>query len=522
MGNIVRNMVFQNNNNNDDDLNEDYSNYNYNHRPLRNEEHRILEHPDGPPIPMEMMNHNHDMNHHNVNNHNNNHNPNHNLLQDLDGWLESNGLRSMDDVLPDDDRMTSSYNNHQDECRRIQEEEQYAQSVHQKVFYNDIIKEQKERQHKKTMIQSLHDKTMDIRTSQNEMIYNIPLQNMANVCDTIFTMVQNKSLWLDHGYSNDNDKNQKKNDGDQKSTLSSSLSSTSFLQLSLESYTKSTVQEFVNICLSYHSDDDDYDDEGDGEDKNIVKAGDENTISVNPVVVSKSSSSSSSVSSTMSRVLQQITDDAIRLDCCRIGHYLLATPIVDTIIQDVFIPNIDTNNCFTLYKLADELNLTSSTLLQRTLWHMIHTIGEYSNQNNDGDDTDGDNTDNDMYSQELNERLRIMKRALESSVHGGSGPQRLYFTSMEEYLSIFAERVQYYRERLHEAKESQKQKEQQQEESSVFTIRGRVVSSSYKDAEKKILKQEQRVRTLEIAYAEQKALFRSSNSNTSKRNGQNT
>ncbi len=459
-------------------------------------------------------------------------NPNRDLIQDLDGWLESNGLRSIDDVLGEESNQISGSVIQNEECRRLQEEERYAQSIHRQAFHQELLREQKERDEKKEIIRSLHDKTMDIRTRHDEMIYHIPMHSMAQVCDTIYTMVQNKSLW--DANTEDDVKN-------------------SFLQLSLELYSKATVQEFVNLCLSYHHDSDDYEDENEHDNINMTNTivGHENStkndtnksngtddqsdhqtksgISADcgsEAIKSPPSKSSSSIRT----MLHKMTDDAIILDCCRIGHYFMATPIVDAIIQELLIPNIDTQNCFTLYRLAEELNLTHSTLLQRTLSHMIQTIGEYSDDGDDGDDDNNNNDsdqeekewNNDRYRQELNERLRTMKRALESSVHndvgGGGGSPQLFFASVEEYLSIFAERVQYYRERLQEAKEYQKQQQEQQPSSSFFTIRGRVISSSYRDAEQKIKKQEQRVRTLEIAYAEQRAIFRSS-SNSSNRSG---
>ena len=448
-----------------------------------------------------------------------NENPNRNLIQDLDGWLESNGLRSIDDVLGEESNQVSGRTIQNEEYRRIQEEERYAQSIHRQAFHQELLREQKERDEKKEVIRSLRDKTMNIRTHHDEVIYHVPLQSMAQVCDTIYTMVQNKSLW-DANTEHD-DKN-------------------SFLQLSLELYSKATVREFVNLCLSYNSNSDD-DDDDENENSNMTSTtvkdtnksngtDDQSRISVDCGRETIKSPTSKSLSS-IRTMLHQITDDTIILDCCRIGHYLLATPIVDAIVQELLIPNIDTQNCFMLYRLADELNLTHSTLLQRTLSHMIQTIGEYSHDGDDGDNHSNHNEleemewNNDHYHQELNERLRTMKRALESSVHndvgGGGGSPQLYFASVEEYLSIFAERVQYYRERLQEAKEYQKQQDEHQSSSSFFTIRGRVISSSYRDAEQKIMKQERRVRTLEIAYAEQKALFRrsSSSSTSSNRSG---
>jgi hypothetical protein len=501
----------------------------------------VVQHPPPAP-PAHHRNHNNNENNNNGDNNVNNDNPNRNLLQDLDGWLESNGLRSIEDVLQDD----TSVNIQKEELHRIQEEQRYVKSIHHKAFYKDIIQKQKERAQKQQIIQSYcRNYTMEIRTYNNEMIYDIPLHRMANVCDTIFTMVQNKALWeKNHHPLPQNHRHTLCDESNPNRKGEHTSSSSSFLHLSLETYFKSTVQEFVNLCLSYDSDSDSDDDllnsshdentnvkhknyssvhrnlNNSGSHHDCQRENGDHTSSLSSSPPPKSSPSS------IIQVLQDIPDDAIILDCCRIGHYLLAQPIVDLIVNEVLIPSIDTSNCFTLYQLADELNLTSSTLLQRTLSHMIHSIGEYSpsptttttNMMGTKVNDNEDEWNNDLYQQELNERLQTMKHALESSVHGGNhgsgSNKQLYFSSMEEYLSIFAERVQYYRERLHEAKECQKQQQQEQQRSS-FTIRGRVIPSSYVDAETKIQKQEHRVRTLEIAYAEQKALFcRRSSSNS--------
>ena len=70
---------------------------------------------------------------------------------------------------------------------------------------------------------------------------------------------------------------------------------------------------------------------------------------------------------------------------------------------------------------------------------------------------------------------------------------RLYFGSLEEYIAIFAEQVQYFRERLAEAKEQHQETLPE--------------SRAWCDAKAKIDRQETRVRTLEIALQEHKKLF---------------
>jgi hypothetical protein len=92
---------------------------------------------------------------------------------------------------------------------------------------------------------------------------------------------------------------------------------------------------------------------------------------------------------------------------------------------------------------------------------------------------------------ELRDRIVAIKGAFETSINTQS---RLFFSSLDEYIAIFAERVQYYKERLADAKEQQQ----------------RVLPGTrmWLDVDCKIRKQEQRVRTLEIALSEQKKLFK--------------
>jgi hypothetical protein len=177
-----------------------------------------------------------------------------------------------------------------------------------------------------------------------------------------------------------------------------------------------------------------------------------------------------------SKTAENISSCAI-VDCCLIAHYLCAAKMLEE-ITEILIASIDTANCLSLCQLADELNLP--ILFERSLAHMMDSIGDLENNEAWGDLTPG-----------LRDRIAAIKTAIESSIHARS---RLYFASLDEYISIFAERVQYYRERLAEAKEQQE--------------RTRHGTPAWIDTQAKINRQEQRVRTLEIALSEQKKLFR--------------
>jgi hypothetical protein len=173
------------------------------------------------------------------------------------------------------------------------------------------------------------------------------------------------------------------------------------------------------------------------------------------------------------------------IHCCQLAHYLLALEVLQE-ITDILIKSIDTNNCLSICHLADELHLDE--LFERSLGHMMDTMGNIQEDEQTWDEL----------TPELRDRIAAIKMAIESSINSSSraarnSSRRLYFASLDEYLSIFAERVQYFKERLVEAKEQQN-----------HVIKN---TKGWIDAQKKIEKQEVRVRTLEIALAEQKKLF---------------
>jgi hypothetical protein len=186
--------------------------------------------------------------------------------------------------------------------------------------------------------------------------------------------------------------------------------------------------------------------------------------------------------SDQSELVDQLTPEQI-VDCIRIAHYLQNTNLLNE-LEHVLMDAIDTDNCLSLCQLADQLGLTS--LFEYTLSHMVRTLGDLEETEVFDDLTP-----------ELKDRISCIRGALQSSVNSSS---RLFFASLDEYLAIFAERVQYFRERLVEAKEQHKE-----------TQNG---THYWYDVQRKIEHQEQRVRTLEIAYREQKKLFTQKSTST--------
>jgi hypothetical protein len=178
--------------------------------------------------------------------------------------------------------------------------------------------------------------------------------------------------------------------------------------------------------------------------------------------------------------VENLTPDAI-VDCCQIAHYVQNTSVFDATVE-ILLASIDTSNCLSLCYLADKLNIP--LLFERSVGHLMHSVGSLENGSCWQD-----------FTVELRNRILAIKQAIQSSIHDQR--RTLYFSSLDEYIAIFTERCQYYRERLAEAKEQQQQ----------CTDTSSLKYTQY--VHDKIDRQERRVTTLEIALAEQKKLFAS-------------
>ena len=165
------------------------------------------------------------------------------------------------------------------------------------------------------------------------------------------------------------------------------------------------------------------------------------------------------------------------VDCCQIAHYLQNSAILEA-TTTILLESIDNENCLSICQLADQLDLKE--LFEKALGHMMRSLMALE-ENETWEDLTPD----------LQERIKAIKSALESSVH--SRQTTLYFSSLEEYVALFVERVQYYRERLADAKE----------------LHGQVVpgTKAWVDMDTKIRRQESRVRTLERVLDEQRKVF---------------
>ena len=211
----------------------------------------------------------------------------------------------------------------------------------------------------------------------------------------------------------------------------------------------------------------------------------EETNKLAPVQLSLEEYSASSVHEFLELVLNQKEFGAMEsqhvADCCHIGHYLQCPFIVEGTAQ-ILLDNVDSDNCLSICQLADQLELPD--LFERALFHMLKSLTDLETQEA-----------YESFSPELKDRIANIRAVfsthpLELTAQDSALRKKttLYFTSLEEYIAIFAENVQYHRERLEEAKEQ-----------------NAADYNSY--AQSKIDKQELRVLTLEAMLQEQKRMF---------------
>lgn len=170
----------------------------------------------------------------------------------------------------------------------------------------------------------------------------------------------------------------------------------------------------------------------------------------------------------------EVSSDAM-IECSLLAHYLCADPVLKDLIN-VMIESINVTNCLMLCRLGE---LVSPVLFQRSFMHMMETIGDLEEADVQEDLTT-----------EIHERLNVIQSSIQSPINQQC---RWNYDSLDEYIATFAERIQYFRERLVEAKEQQEQ-----------AIQG---TKSWIDVEEKIKHQEKRVQTLDFVLREQKKLL---------------
>jgi len=158
-------------------------------------------------------------------------------------------------------------------------------------------------------------------------------------------------------------------------------------------------------------------------------------------------------------------------------------------LSDFVASNIDADNVASICQLADRLNLPS--LFEESLSFIMKKLEDvrthpfYSEMTND-----------------LQRRLSAMQSMVKSSIIGPGQRSNLFFSSSDEFLSIFSDSLRDQRERLWEAKRRNDEVYHQRK------WRGPGSLDSVNYAEGKIEKQEERLKTLEVFLAEQKKIFK--------------
>lgn len=192
---------------------------------------------------------------------------------------------------------------------------------------------------------------------------------------------------------------------------------------------------------------------------------------------------------------ESLSHDSI-IDCCYVVHYLQATEILNN-ITNVIQSSIDCDNCTSICILADELHLPS--LRQAAMKHVMASLDKIQQDEEVWNDIPNN----------LRNHIILLRNATKSSIIGRGQTKEVIFSSSAEFLAIFHDTLSCHKERLRDAKQRQDEiiQERMQQNRRRFIQPRDVYSGSVEDAAKKILKQEERVKTLQAFYNEQKAIF---------------
>lgn len=384
-------------------------------------------------------------------------------IQDIDDWLRFNGLRAAgdDDVhAPEYNSFMSHLNQSEVQAKQIAHD-QYQQQIHASIFQDDLQEEEQQQVARQRMLELWADEEMDIVTSQQT--FCVSLRQLAAECDTIFTLASSRRYMHNLTTNKPNTKPTREDSKEEETIMKQQQPHVmSKVTLSLEEYPTSAVHEFLTLALSQ-------------------------------------------------KTLPEINDQHV-VDCCQIGHYLQCARILEGTSQ-ILLRHVDSDNCLSLCQMADQLGLPD--LFERALFHMLKSLDNLEAQEAYEDfsvelkdriadirtvftrhqfmgDSDGDlimDGHTDKPRQEEHGNSAKTAAAAAQKMNRLKKKRPLYFTSLDEYIAIFAETVQYHRERLQEAKEQNTRQQY----------------SSY--AQSKIEKQELRVLTLEAMLQEQKRLF---------------
>jgi hypothetical protein len=160
------------------------------------------------------------------------------------------------------------------------------------------------------------------------------------------------------------------------------------------------------------------------------------------------------------------TPDDLAVDCCRLAHYLQHSSLAGA-YASMLSNSVDAENCYSLLLLADQLQLP--LLRDKSLHQVLYTMDRLTMA---ATSYDSNGQRDDFMTNELRARVVSIQTAIRSSLLGpspsrsssskdgtalrqsapsatiASGSGRLVFSLVEQHVLIFAERVQYVRERL--------------------------------------------------------------------------
>lgn len=334
-------------------------------------------------------------------------------IQDEAAWLQRYGI-SGEPHYGDE-----SYANQLEAKKRVQDQFDYQEKMHEQIFKEAREKDDEKRLFKQSKLDRWAKETICLVSAQNQnQSIECNLKLLASHSDTVFAMALSRHHYNNNAVNKNGSNNSQTEEAENK------------LSLSLEEYPKGAVEAFLKLLL-------------DNETTTITQ----DSIVLNPDWI---------------------------VDCCRIAHYLQCTQMLDSIVQ-ILKASIDSANCMSICQLADQLAL--SDLLETSMNHVIQSLGSLEDHEIWSD-----------LSPDLQNRIQTIKSVLQSS-----NRRQIFFSSFTEYLAMFAEQVDYYRERLVEA---QIQQDQHSKE-----------SRAWEYAQEKIDRQTERVQILKKVFAEQKKCF---------------
>ena len=347
--------------------------------------------------------------------------------------------------------------------RRGQEEKDFQENVHSKVFQLVDLKDSDELNQRNMVFNNLEKegRTITILYGGEGQPYSlpIPLHKLARLSPLVLTMGTNSNF------------------------------NTSVLSLDFREYEESCVGVLIRYIyepdvtgLVFLPDEEDDEDGGNGshidEDDSIMGAKNYMTGSV------------------------PITPTNI-IDLLRISHYLQLTSLYDKLIEKITNPNeksIDKFNCLSLFLLSTQI--LSNKLYECCLTQIfgelqsIKTTEEWK-----------------LLPIDMQHKILTFKNAVTSNMISTGTKTNVFFADCSEFLAIFRESITIQNERLEEAEKVQLEhiNRQQLEFENIGEFRRRFkrfeLSEGVIDAQRKIDKQRRRVETLKSYYKEQQGIF---------------